>query len=97
MMIQAHDPFEILFSILQLLRSDHTFILLAQLFFVNIFFISCFWLISLSPSCYVIWFSLGIRYIQGCEEIIEFYFAVVIVTVLSQALQIYRWFFFVKL
>ena len=80
-----------------MLRLDCTFILLAQLFFLNIF-ISCFQLISLSPLCYVIWLSLVLDYdiFRGCEEIIEFYFAVVIVIVLSQALQINRCFFFVK-
>ena len=68
-----------------LLRFDRTFILLAQFFFVNI-------------SCYAIWLSLGLDYgiLRGCEETIEFYFAVVIVIALSQALQIYRRFFFVK-
>ena len=45
-------------------------------------------------------FSLALRCIRGggggCEEMIEFYIAVVIVIVLSQALQIHRSFFFVK-
>ena len=57
------------------LRLDRTFILLAQLFFVNIFFVSCFWLISLSSLCYVIWLSLVSDYsiLRGCEEIVEFF------------------------
>ena len=69
-----------------MLRLDRTCISLAQLFFVNIFFISCFWFISLSPSCYVIWLNLVSDYgiFRGCEEMIEFYITVVIMIVLSQ-------------
>ena len=53
--LQGSAPKYLIDLISVLLHLDRTFISVALLFFENILFISCFWFISLSPSCYVIW------------------------------------------